>query len=65
MANEKLKAWQKKNGVSDADIMLELGIVSANQYSNRMTGRTPWSFLERKSLVNLTGMTEEELFERG
>lgn len=64
MANEKLKAWQDANGVSDADIMLELGITSIYQYSNRMNGRTPWSYLERKSLVNITGIPEEELFER-
>ena len=65
MANEKLKAWQKENGVSDADIMLELGIASVNQYMNRIFGRTPWSPLERRTLARFTGISEDELFERG
>ena len=63
MANEKLKAWAKEKGISDADMMLELGLTSVNQYQNRMNGRTPFSPLERRTLVQLTGMSEDELFE--
>ena len=65
MANEKLKAWQKANGVSDAEVMLAVGLTSVNQYQNRMNGRTAFSPLERRALAEFTGLSEAELFEGG
>ena len=65
MANEKLKRWQKENDITDAEIMFVLGLRTANQLRNRMTGQTAWSPLERKTLANFAGMSEDELFERG
>ena len=65
MANEKLRSWMKEHNVSDTEIMFELGLTSANQFQNRMCGRTPFSPLERRSLSAFTGLSEAELFERG
>ena len=65
MANEKLKEWQKKNDISDAEVMAVLGLRTVNQFKNRMTGQTAWSPLERKTLSTFAGMSENELFERG
>lgn len=65
MANEKLRAWQKENGVSDAEIMLALGLTSVNQFLNRMNGRTDFSPLEQRTLAEYTGISIDELFKRG
>ena len=46
MANEKLKEWQKKNDITDAEVMAVLGLRTVNQFKNRMTGQTNWSPLE-------------------
>ena len=65
MANEKLKEWQKKNDITDAEVMAVLGLRTVNQFKNRMTGQTNWTRLERKTLATFAGMSEDELFERG
>lgn len=62
---KKVKEWIKENGVSDADIMIALGLTSINQYRNRMNGTTPLTPLERKALAEFTGIPEEELYEKG
>ena len=61
MAQERLKAWARDHDVSDADIMLVLGLTSINQFRNRMNGITPLSPLERRALVEYTGLAEEDL----
>lgn len=65
MANRTIKAWQEAHNVSDGEIMMVLGLKSAEQFRNRMSGRTKWTALERKTLADYACMTEEELFERG
>ena len=61
MKQEKLRKWSKENNVSDAEVMMVLGLKSINQYRNRIMGVTPLKPLEIKALVEYTGLTAEEL----
>lgn len=61
MKQEKLRKWIKENNVSDAEVMMVLGLKSINQYRNRIMGVTPLKPLEIKALVEYTGLTAEEL----
>ena len=60
LRQEKLREWIKAHDVSDAEIMMVLGLKSINQFQHRMRGVTPFTPLEKKVLSEYTGLPVED-----
>lgn len=61
---DNLKMTLHESGYTDADIMAKL-CLNAEQYKNRIYGKTKWNDLQKKTVSEWLGKSEEWLFERG